>query len=787
MKNLSLLFPSIRQSVSRKILVVTGVLGTILLIGIGFALIHHMEQSLTDQNRKAIKRVAETAGKGLQAIMLAGQAPIAHNYIDKLKDVEGLETIRIFRVNGSEAFRPEGEDRIDAALNDPFQRAVTERREVSLASTGSDGAGRMTILSPLLNQEACHPCHGTDHAVRGIFQLTISLADSEADLRSALIVSMVVVGVAIPLLILLIHLVLVRIVQRPIVRLRDAIDRISRGDLTCVIPLPPEPLDGLGKIADDINTMATRFGATIRQVFLQTHSMGACIGNLLEVRDSLSEDSMHSLHLAEETARDHTLVEQQVTAIREAVNHTTDQVGTISAATEQLSANITAIASSAEQASSNIHTMASAAEEITANIAGVNESLSRVDHSVSSVAAAVREVTSSLEQVRRRCQYASQESRQANAQAQGTHEVMDRLGRSAHEIGKVLNMIDNIADQTNMLALNASIEAAGAGEAGKGFAVVANEVKELARQTAEATQLISSKIQEIQENTRQVADANQKIGNSIGRIDQSNEEIAQAVDEQTVSIGDIAHSINDVAHAAGEVTYSSQELQLAAQDIARSAMEAANGATDVARSAAEAATAAGTLARQSEEIHTTAQQVADSAKEAAAATTSANNKVGEILRTSVLINGAIHHTSLLINSVAIPGKKLERSIQDLTVTDEPFPVEKIKGAHLKWLGKLENVIRGRSDLKPDQVASGRECDFGKWYYNDGMARFGEMEVFQKMGEVHLLVHEVARETVKLVSQGDIANAERKMDEFSDIKDRLFDLIDESYVEASSKH
>ncbi|MBF0348220.1 MAG: CZB domain-containing protein [Magnetococcales bacterium] len=775
---------TLRRSVSGKILFFTGVLGTLLLMALGWALLVFMEENLKEQHLESIDLVSKTASKGLQTIMLMGQANIAQNYMSMIKDVEGLETLRIFRTDGSEAFYPETEGKkIDDHLQETMNKVVADHKEAVFSNIGDDGAERMTILVPLLNQKPCHQCHESAPPVRGVFQLTISLADKEANIRTARIVAVLMVCISIPILILLIHLVLIRIIQRPLATLNMAIERISQGDLTHVLPLPPGPLDGMERIAQELNSMTARFQSTIRQVFLQTHSMAACISDLTEVRDGLKKDSMHSFNLARETAHDHEQVDLQVATIREAVNETGQQIGTITAATEQLSFNINNIATGASQASTNINTMASAAEEITANLAGVNESLSSVDRSVSTVAEAVRGVNASLDQVRQRCQHASQESRQANDKAQGTHEVMNRLAQSATEIGEVVAVISHIAEQTNMLALNASIEAAGAGDAGKGFAVVANEVKDLARQTTDATHMIAEKILEIQSNTREVATANTEVTDSIRRIDRANGEIARTVDEQAASVTDIARSMNEVAHAAGEVTRNAQELNMAAQDIARAAMEASNGAQDVAQNANNAATAANTLSQQMEHIHSMAQKVSQSADEAAEFTSSANKKVQEIFQTTVMVNGAIHHTSLLIGSIAIPGKKLEHSVQDLVVPPEPFAVEKIKAAHLKWLGKLENVIRGRSDLKPDQVASGRECDFGKWYYSEGSERFGRLAIFQQVGEVHLQVHEVARETVKLVSEGNIAAAENRMNEFNEIKDRLFDLMDELYLKA----
>jgi methyl-accepting chemotaxis protein len=536
----------------------------------------------------------------------------------------------------------------------------------------------------------------------------------------------------------------------------------------------------------NINALSRQFQAIIRQVFLQTRSMSACIRDLEKVKNGLSDDSVHTLQLSQEVAKDHVVVEELVSDIRESSANTAVQAETISTATERLSDSITTIASASEQASSNITTMASAAEEITANLSGVNSSLEQVDNSVSSVATAIKEVTTSLEQVRERCQAASRESKQANEKAQGTGKVMEELAASAKEIGQVVDMIEQIANRTNILALNASIEAAGAGEAGSGFAVVANEVKNLARQTNEATKTISNKVEEIQSKTNEVSAANAEITESIALIDGSNANITLAVDGQAKSFKEIAKSINNVADASSEVTNNTRELNIAAQDVARSALEAATGTQDVAASASEAAHSAEILSEQGSDIFLAAQSMSNSAGEAATSTSDANKKVQEILTNTGYVSGAVHHSSLLIDSMEIPGKKLQESVDIITLSPEPFDVETIKMAHLGWLGKLEGVIRGRSALRPEQVASGHECEFGKWYDGDGTAKFGELEIFKNVGTVHMRVHEVAREAVKLVVDGNIAGAEGKMNQFSDIKDKLFNLLDQLYIEAAEK-
>ncbi|MBF0193291.1 MAG: type IV pili methyl-accepting chemotaxis transducer N-terminal domain-containing protein [Magnetococcales bacterium] len=536
----------------------------------------------------------------------------------------------------------------------------------------------------------------------------------------------------------------------------------------------------------NINALARQFQSVIRQVILQTRSMSACIKDLEIVKNGLYTDSMQTLHLSKEVSKDHEVVKELVSSIQQSTADTTLQAETISTATVDLSSNINIIASSSDQASANITTMASAAEEITANLSGVNNSLEQVDHSVGSIATAVKEVSASLEQVRVRCQTASKESKQANVKAQDTSQAMAELAVSAKEIGQVIDIIKRIADQTNILALNASIEAAGAGEAGTGFAVVANEVKSLARQTNEAAKTISDKVGDIQNRTNEVSTVNAEITDSIALIDLSNADISLSVDEQANSINEIAKSINNVSEASSEVTNNAKELNLAAQDVAKSALEAALGTQEMARSAAEAASSATILSQQGNEILLTSQTVSQSANEAATSTSNANDMVQKILTNTGYVNGAVHHSSLLIDSMEIPGKKLQESVNIITLSQEPFDVEKVKLAHLGWLGKLEGVIRGRSELKTDQVASGHECVFGKWYDNEGTSKFGQMEIFKKVGTVHMRVHEVAKETVKLVNQGNIAAAEEKMNLFSAIKDELFNLLDLLYIEAASK-
>jgi PAS domain S-box-containing protein len=178
----------------------------------------------------------------------------------------------------------------------------------------------------------------------------------------------------------------------------------------------------------------------------------------------------------------------------------------------------------------------------------------QISTTVSSVACAASQVQVSIREISKNANDSRAVAKDAVDLAESAKDSMKKLETSTREIHKVNKVINSIAQQTNLLALNATIEAARAGEAGKGFAVVANEVKELAKQTARATEEIGQTIEAIQSGTREAASAFVQIGTIIGSINDIFHSIASAVEEQTVTTNEIGHSVSDAAQKIGEIT-----------------------------------------------------------------------------------------------------------------------------------------------------------------------------------------------------------------------------------------
>jgi methyl-accepting chemotaxis protein len=162
-----------------------------------------------------------------------------------------------------------------------------------------------------------------------------------------------------------------------------------------------------------------------------------------------------------------------------------------------------------------------------------------------------------------------------------------KLGESSAEIGKVIKVITAIAQQTKLLALNATIEAARAGEAGKGFAVVANEVKELAKETAKATEDIGQKIEAIQGDTQRAVEAIRQIGAIISQINDIQSTIASAVEEQTATTKEISGNLAEAARGSAEIAHNVTSVATSAQSTSQGANDTRRTATEFARLAAD--------------------------------------------------------------------------------------------------------------------------------------------------------------------------------------------------------
>ena len=303
------------------------------------------------------------------------------------------------------------------------------------------------------------------------------------------------------------------------------------------------------------------------------------------------EDKVESLLSTVETARDGDLtqvvkiegddaigrvgagVQRMLDMMRESISKISDNTTSLGGASEELTVVSQQMSENAQRTTAEANVAATTTEQ--------------VNHNVQTVAAAAEEMSASIREIAKNAADAARVAMSAVEVADETNSVVSKLGDSSADIGKVVKVITSIAQQTNLLALNATIEAARAGEAGKGFAVVANEVKELAKETAKATEDIGQRIETIQSDTQSAVTAIGQISSIVNEINDLQTAIAGAVEEQTATTNEITRNVSDAARGSSEIARNISTVAEAAQNTSEGAVNASGSSSELATMATE--------------------------------------------------------------------------------------------------------------------------------------------------------------------------------------------------------
>lgn len=391
--------------------------------------------------------------------------------------------------------------------------------------------------------------------------------------------------------------------SQPIQSVKSALQSISQGDLTHQIQTL-EVQDELGmltrdtvQVLDSLRTLILEIKHGAESISKSSNSLSATSSNMANAAEGLK-------------------------GLSNSAKLTTDELGTsintVASAVEESTANINEVYNASERVAQNNQSVGKSVEQISASMQTVASSADDMSSAVNTVAAAIEELSSSLREVSVNAVSAAKVANRAETTAKITLSTVDELGVSAREIGNVIDVIQGIASQTNLLALNATIEAASAGEAGKGFAVVANEVKEFAKQSADATEGIRERIHEMQSSTNAAVNAITEIASIIDELNQINGTIASAVEEQTATVNEVSRSVSGAATSARMVSQSVAESADKSNDVSRRIPEAIRGVEQITSNLEE-------LNKGSTEISKNATLASGNAQEMATSMEKVNN------------------------------------------------------------------------------------------------------------------------------------------------------------------
>lgn len=410
---------------------------------------------------------------------------------------------------------------------------------------------------------------------------------------------------------IILAIMITRSIKIPILKTVEMAKNLSKGDFTRTLKI--NQTDEIGQMAEDLNGAMGNLRNIIKEVAKTSNNMSGS-------SEELSAISSQMAASAEE-------MNSQANMVAASSEQVSSSVSTVAAAAEQASSSVSNIATMTEEISSTFTNVSESASKTSENVKGIAESGAEMSDQINTVASAIEEMTSSLNEVAQNTAKGSLISQNAGKRTELINARMDALASASNKIGKVVSMIKNIADQTNMLALNATIEAAGAGEAGKGFAVVAGEVKELAKQSADATNEISDQIEEIQSTTDAAVKVIDEISKVISEIVGINTMIASSVEEQNATASEISRSVartasnvNSVAERSSqsallvtEIAKATDETAQSASEIARNVEEFRNGIREVAQSSNEAARGVSEISKNIQAIGTAARQTSTGA------------------------------------------------------------------------------------------------------------------------------------------------------------------------------
>ncbi|WP_414571811.1 methyl-accepting chemotaxis protein [Nostoc sp. CCY 9925] len=380
----------------------------------------------------------------------------------------------------------------------------------------------------------------------------------------------------------------------------------KNGDFSVRLPVENNELSEIASVFNELVSFNQNFASEVTRMASEIGVQGklgsqavvkAATGSWKELLDNLNQMSVNLKEQITEINQVTLAVAQgnlsqgieasNAGEFKQLTNNANQMITSLKSSIKQMTEVATAVASSSEELTAVSQEMTQNAEQTAEQATLASASAEQVSQNTNTVAIAVEEMNASIREIAKTVTEGSKVTIEAVKTAEHTNQTINKLAQSSIQIGKVIKVITAIAGQTNLLALNATIEAARAGDAGRGFAVVANEVKELAKQTANATEDISQRIEAIQTDTNDAVAAITQITGIINQINDLQNTIASAIEEQTATTNEISRNIAEAAKGTSDIAKNIRIVALNTQTTTTGTSNTLEAATELSRMAVD--------------------------------------------------------------------------------------------------------------------------------------------------------------------------------------------------------